>query len=109
MRRRSTDLTVGTAIPIHVCLDLAHGTLADKGDDEPVIKEKAMLQNVGTVDRVIRVLAGLALIAGSLLGYIGVWGWIGVVVLATGLFRFCPAYLPFGLSTGPAKTPGVKP
>ena len=68
-----------------------------------------MLQNVGTVDRVIRILAGLALIAGSLLGYIGVWGWIGVAVLATGMFRFCPAYLPFGLSTGPAKTPDAKP
>lgn len=68
-----------------------------------------MLHNVGTVDRVLRIVAGLALIAGSLLGYIGVWGWIGVVVLATGLFRFCPAYLPFGLSTCGAKAPGSKP
>lgn len=63
-----------------------------------------MLHNVGTVDRVIRIVAGLALIAASLLGYIGVWGWIGVVVLATGLFRVCPAYMPFGLSTCPTKT-----
>jgi len=68
-----------------------------------------MLKNVGTVDRVIRIVAGLALIAASLLGYIGLWGWIGVVVLATGLFRFCPAYLPFGLSTCPTKTTGGKP
>jgi Protein of unknown function (DUF2892) len=68
-----------------------------------------MLQNVGTVDRVIRILAGLALIAGSLLGYIGVWGWIGVVPLATGLFRVCPAYLPFGLSTCAAKAADAKP
>lgn len=63
-----------------------------------------MLQNVGTVDRVVRILAGLALITASLLGYIGVWGWIGVVLLATGLFRFCPAYMPFGFSTCPAQT-----
>ncbi len=67
-----------------------------------------MLQNVGTVDRVIRVVAGLALMAGSLLGYIGAWGWIGVVPLATGLFRFCPAYLPFGLSTCAAKGASAK-
>ena len=68
-----------------------------------------MLQNVGTVDRVIRIVAGLALIAASLLGYIGVWGAIGVLPLATGLFRFCPAYLPFGLSTCPSKTTGTQP
>ena len=66
-----------------------------------------MLHNVGTVDRAIRILAGLALIAGSLLGYIGVWGWVGVVLVATGLFRFCPAYLPFGLRTCAAVTDKV--
>lgn len=63
-----------------------------------------MLQNVGSVDRVIRVVAGAALIGASLFGAIGPWGWIGVVPLATGLFRFCPAYLPFGLSTCAVKT-----
>lgn len=63
-----------------------------------------MLQNVGSVDRVIRVVAGVALIGASLFGVIGAWGWIGVVPLATGLFRFCPAYLPFGLSTCATKT-----
>jgi Protein of unknown function (DUF2892) len=68
-----------------------------------------MIQNVGTVDRVIRILAGSALIAASLLGYIGAWGWIGVVPLATGLFRVCPAYLPFGLSTCSVKTTNAKP
>jgi hypothetical protein len=74
-----------------------------------LIKENIMVKNVGTVDRVIRIVVGLALIAGSLLGYIGLWGWLGVVVLATGVFRFCPAYLPFGLSTGPTKTADAKP
>ena len=58
-----------------------------------------MLQNAGSVDRVIRVVAGVALIGASLSGAIGLWGWIGVVPLVTGLFRFCPGYLPFGLST----------
>ncbi|MDL2338761.1 MAG: DUF2892 domain-containing protein [Pseudomonadota bacterium] len=68
-----------------------------------------MIQNVGTVDRVIRILAGVALIAASVLGYIGAWGWLGVIPLATGLLRVCPAYLPFGLSTCSAKTVNAKP
>ena len=63
-----------------------------------------MIQNVGTGDRGNRILAGALLIVAGLLGYIGAWGWLGVIPLATGLFRFCPAYLRFGLSTGPAKT-----
>ena len=58
-----------------------------------------MTANVGTVDRALRIVAGLALISAALMGWIGVWGWIGVVPLATGVFRFCPAYMPFGLST----------
>ena len=58
-----------------------------------------MKANVGSIDRIIRILIGLGLIAATLMGVIGVWGWLGVIVLATGVFRFCPAYLPFGLST----------
>ena len=58
-----------------------------------------MTANVGATDRAIRIVVGLALIAATLMGSIGVWGWIGLVPLATGVFRFCPAYLPFGLST----------
>lgn len=58
-----------------------------------------MKANVGSIDRVVRILAGLGLIGITLAGIIGPWGWIGVVPLATGIFRFCPAYLPFGIST----------
>ena len=68
-----------------------------------------MIQNVGSFDRVLRILAGVALIAATLLGFIGAWGWIGVVPLATGLFRVCPAYLPFGLSTCAVKPGQQKP
>jgi hypothetical protein len=74
-----------------------------------MLLENDMIQNVGIVDRVIRILAGGVLIAASLLGYIGAWGWLGVIPLATGLFRFCPAYLPFGWSICPAKTAIAKP
>jgi hypothetical protein len=58
-----------------------------------------MKANVGTIDRIIRILIGAGLIAATLSGAIGAWGWLGVIPLATGVFRFCPAYLPFGLST----------
>ncbi len=58
-----------------------------------------MQANIGTIDRALRVVAGILLIALSLFGVIGLWGWIGVVPLATGLFRFCPAYRLLGLST----------
>ena len=49
-----------------------------------------MPANVGSIDRAMRILAGLGLIAATLSGVIGAWGWIGVVPLATGMFRFCP-------------------
>lgn len=58
-----------------------------------------MTANVGTVDRAIRIAFGLALIGATLMGWIGVWGWLGVIPIATGVFRFCPAYLPFGLNS----------
>ena len=61
-----------------------------------------MTTNVGTVDRILRVIVGLALIAlalGYFPGYQTVWGWIGVVPLATGLFGTCFVYSLFGLST----------
>lgn len=58
-----------------------------------------MKPNVGGVDRIVRIVAGLALIGLTLTGQIGVWGWIGVVPLLTGIFSVCPAYMPFGMST----------
>lgn len=58
-----------------------------------------MQANIGSSDRIIRISIGVALIGASLAGLIGAWGWVGVVSLATGVFRFCPAYLPFGMST----------
>ena len=58
-----------------------------------------MKANVGTIDRAVRIAIGVVLIALTLAGTIGPWGWIGLAAIATGLLRVCPAYLPFGLST----------
>ena len=58
-----------------------------------------MNPNVGNLDRALRILIGLALIALAVLGKIGAWGYIGLIPLATGVFRFCPAYTLLGLRT----------
>lgn len=58
-----------------------------------------MSPNVGGIDRILRIALGLVLIGATLAGLLPAWGWIGVVPLATGLIRWCPAYLPFGLKT----------
>jgi hypothetical protein len=65
-----------------------------------------MKTNVGGIDRILRIVAGLALIALTVSGTVGAWGWIGVVPLLTGIFKFCPAYLPFGLSSCAMKKQG---
>ncbi|MBU0884760.1 YgaP family membrane protein [Pseudomonas spirodelae] len=58
-----------------------------------------MKANIGTFDRALRIAVGLILIGLSLSGVIGWWGLIGLVPLATGLFRTCPAYSLLGINT----------
>jgi hypothetical protein len=65
-----------------------------------------MKANVGGVDRVLRIVVGLALLAWAFFGggEYHWWGLVGFVPLATGLFRFCPAYGLFGMNTCPMET-----
>jgi len=63
-----------------------------------------MRPNVGTIDRLVRIIAGLALITLAAVGKVGWWGYIGIVPLATGFFRFCPAYTLLGLRTCPLES-----
>ncbi len=58
-----------------------------------------MTVNVGSTDRLLRIVVGIALIALAATGTIGAWGYIGVVPLATGLLRNCPAYSLLGMNT----------
>ena len=60
-----------------------------------------MEANVGGADRVVRIVVGIALLSlfFVLEGNARWWGLVGVVLLATGLLRWCPAYLPFGIKT----------
>ncbi|MEN9840261.1 MAG: hypothetical protein RL376_61 [Verrucomicrobiota bacterium] len=57
-----------------------------------------MKTNIGSLDRILRILAGLALL-GAGLYFKSWWGLVGLVPLLTAAVRFCPAYLPLGLST----------
>lgn len=58
-----------------------------------------MKTNMGNLDRILRVLVGVALIGATLLGAIGMWGWLGIIPLATGAIGFCPAYRLIGIRT----------
>lgn len=58
-----------------------------------------MKANVGNIDKWVRILVGLLLIAWVAVGDGPTWAWIGVVPLATGLFKFCPLYRLLGINT----------
>jgi hypothetical protein len=58
-----------------------------------------MTVNMGGLDRIIRVVIGIILIALTALQIISPWGWLGIVLILTGTFRYCPAYSLFGLRT----------
>jgi hypothetical protein len=55
--------------------------------------------NIGNLDRVLRIVVGLLLIALVFVGPKSAWGWIGLVPLLTGLARRCPAYSLIGVNT----------
>jgi hypothetical protein len=60
-----------------------------------------MKANIGTIDRIARIVAGLVLIGLAMTGTIGLWGYVGVVLLLTGFVRVCPAYSLLGINTCP--------
>jgi hypothetical protein len=55
--------------------------------------------NVGGIDRALRIVVGLALIALVFVGPQTPWGWLGIIPLATGFLRTCPAYSLLGINT----------
>jgi Inner membrane protein YgaP-like, transmembrane domain len=68
--------------------------------------EHGMGANMGAIDRSLRIIAGLVVL--SLIFFIEGsnrwWGLLGLVPLATGFVGWCPAYLPFGISTRKGRT-----
>jgi hypothetical protein len=65
-----------------------------------------MTKNIGSLDRTLRVVAGLVLIALAATGTVGWWGYLGVIPLATAAMGWCPPYALFGWSTCATKSPG---
>ncbi len=57
------------------------------------------MHNVGSVDRVIRIILGLALISLAFFGPQTPWGWLGIVPLATAILSWCPIYTLVGVNT----------
>ena len=57
-----------------------------------------MKANLGSADRIIRAILGLVMIAAGFY-YQSYWGAVGLIALGTAFIRWCPIYLPFGLST----------
>lgn len=62
-----------------------------------------MSKNEGTLDRILRVIFGLGLLAMVFVGPQTAWGWIGLVPLLTGLVGYCPLYAVLGIKTCPLK------
>ncbi len=61
-----------------------------------------MKTNVGGIDKILRIVVGIALVAWAILGG-PVWAWIGVLPIITGVMGWCPAYTMIGLNTCPLK------
>ncbi len=62
-----------------------------------------MKSNVGGIDKILRIVVGAGLLGATVAGMLPVWGYIGIVPLATGLMGWCPLYPLIGLSTCPTK------
>ena len=65
------------------------------------MNSKIFPRNEHTVERVVRVLVGLGLLAIVFVGPRTPWGWLGILPLATGLSGTCPLYTVLGISTCP--------
>jgi len=64
-----------------------------------------MNMNLGQMERTLRIIVGLALLALVFVGPKTPWGWIGLILIGTGAIRFCPIYRLLGLSTCPIAQP----
>jgi glyoxylate carboligase len=62
-----------------------------------------MAANVGGIDKILRIVVGAGLIGATAAGLLPVWGYIGIVPLATGLMGWCPAYTLLGIKTCPTQ------
>jgi hypothetical protein len=84
-------------IPLNPFEGLRH--LKDEGSNDLLRRQDMFKINVGTWDRLARVVIGLAALSLVFWGPKTAWGWLGLIPLATGLASRCPAYGVCGIST----------
>ena len=60
-----------------------------------------LAKNVGSIDRILRIVVGLGLISLVFVGPQTPWGWVGIVPLLTAVISFCPLYTLIGIRTCP--------
>ncbi len=58
-----------------------------------------LAKNMGSADKIARLVIGALMIILALNGTIGIWGWLGVIFVVTALVNFCPLYKVFGFKT----------
>jgi hypothetical protein len=58
-----------------------------------------MKKNVGSIERIIRIIAGIAILSLAFAGPRSPWAYLGIILLATGLLGWCPPYALLGIST----------
>jgi hypothetical protein len=58
-----------------------------------------MKKNVGSIERIIRIIAGIAILSLAFVGPRSPWAYLGIILLATGLLGWCPPYALLGIST----------
>ncbi|MFZ1326864.1 MAG: DUF2892 domain-containing protein [Candidatus Contendobacter sp.] len=68
-----------------------------------------IIKNIGSTDKIVRLVVGALLILLAVTGSIGWWGYIGIVPIVTALMNWCPAYTLLGMSTCPVNTPPANP
>ncbi len=68
-----------------------------------------MKRNTGTLDRILRLTAGVVLVTLAAMDIIGIWGYIGAVPLLTAVIGYCPVYTLFGLHTCPLEVEENRP
>ena len=56
-------------------------------------------KNMGTTDKIARLVIGALLVVLALTGTIGAWGWLGLILVVTAVINFCPLYRVFGIKT----------
>jgi hypothetical protein len=82
------------------------GGRAAPSDADPLLVGGFEMKNVGSIDRLARIIIGLILLSLVFVGPKTAFGWIGIIPLGTALFGFCPAYALFGIRTCPLQGGG---